>query len=118
MTTLTINYSFENPAPETKFFLMRKYAEHKATWKVALPTEEALGRVIFETAFGSMAGSLTSIKTGERENLKAFCAIAVLGNSRTGDLKKDFRKIKWGLGCGKADMTAIGIMALSSNLLG
>jgi hypothetical protein len=92
----------------TQEFLNAAYNRHRATWKCMLDAEEAIGRVVFETAFGSMWMSRMELSHEERKALKAFCC------SATGHT--EFSHINYGLVTGKGNMKAIGRKALEMGL--
>jgi hypothetical protein len=82
-----------------------KYKEHKMFWKAFLSKEEALGRVIYESAICTMAGAANNLNANEIAELKYIC------EQGTG---KNFNMIIFDLAFGKNDMKAIGAFALNA----
>lgn len=89
-------------------FLRNAYLRHKASWKCCLSDEEAIGRVIYETAFGSMFRSRIELSHEERALLKEFCCEATGHNH--------FTHINCGLIMGAGNMKAIGRAAIAIGL--
>ena len=92
----------------TQEFLNASDNRHRLTWKAALSSEETIGRVVYETAFGSMFRSRMELSHEERKALKALCCDA------TGH--KEFAHINCGLIGGAGNMKAIGRAAIAIGL--